>query len=369
MSITRNAGGVFQADVVVLGGGVIGLACATALARRGVETLLVSASEQGAASPASAGILAPSVGRDRAAARALGIAARDMYPEYVEALAVRTGIRVHLDRAGVLEVGFTPDEAAVLRSSMEAGSQWLDQVMVRKREPRLGEATGGAFHPNDGAVDVPALLEALRTEIEREPRISVIDGRAIEIRTEGRPPVVELEDGRRVRADHVVVAAGAWVKAIRGLAYPPPVDPVRGQMLAFHGPGTRHVVMGPRGYVVPGGNRSLVGSTMEHVGFDAGTTADGAAFLRGVAIELLPSLRDRPVLAHWAGLRPVTPDLHPIVGFDRDCDRLLYACGHSKNGVLLAPLTGQVISELITGGAASIDIAPYAPGRFARSDR
>jgi glycine oxidase len=360
---------VFQADVAVLGSGLIGLACATALARTRLRTLIVSTSEDGAASPASAGILAPSVGNTLESARALGIAARDMYPEYVESLAVRTGIQVPLDRSGVVEVALTEQQAVAIRTGMGASSEWLDAATLREREPRLAATAGGAFHPDDGTVDVPALLDALTTDSARDSHISVIDGRAIEIGVESRPLVVGLEDGRRVRAERVVVAAGAWVSAIRGLPHPPPVVPVRGQMVAFEAAGTRSAVMGPRGYVVQRGNRSLVGSTMEHVGFDARATVAGAALLHNVARELVPALGDRPVVAHWAGLRPVTPDLHPIVGVDPDCDRLLYACGHSKNGVLLAPLTGRIIAELITHGSPSIDITPYAPDRFPRQNR
>lgn len=127
--------------------------------------------------------------------------------------------------------------------------------------------------------------------------------------------------------------------------------------------------MGAHGYVVPRGDRALAGSTMEHVGFDASPTAEGAGEIRRMVEGLVPSFSTRAVAAHWAGLRPVTPDLLPIVGRNTRCEALLYACGHSKNGVLLAPLTGQVIADLLAHRAPTFDLAAYSPGRFDGLDR
>ena len=359
---------MFQGDVVIVGGGLIGLACGTAVARTGLRTVIVSAGDLGAASPASAGILAPGVGNATGTVRALGVAARDMYPEFLEDLTLRTGIEIPLDRSGILEIALAEDEAERLRSSLRGG-EWLDDLTLREREPKLGPTVGGVFHPRDGAVDVSALLEALRADAARNQRVTIVDGRATVIHADAMGALVELEDGQGVYGERVVLAAGAWVGAIRGLPRPLPVVPVRGQMLSLESPGMRHVVMGPRGYVVQRGAHALVGSTMESVGFDPRTTADGAALLRTVGAELLPSLKDRPILDHRAGLRPVTPDLLPIVGVDPECERVVYACGHSKNGVLLAPLTARTIADLLARGSSPVDIAPYAPDRFARSHR
>ncbi|HJR67981.1 MAG TPA: FAD-dependent oxidoreductase [Gemmatimonadaceae bacterium] len=369
MSTTREARAVFHHDVVVAGGGLIGLACASAIAREGLRVAVVTSADQGAASPASAGILAPSVGKATEAARALAIMARDLYPEFLEALAERTGLHVPLALSGILEIARGETEASLLRASLRSGSEWIDVTDLRQLEPLVVPGVGGAFHPVDGAVDAPALLAALTADAHRDPRMSLLDGRVIGIDATRRPLVAELEGGGHVEADCVVVAAGAWAGSIRGLPRPLPVTPVRGQMLAFDGPRMRHVVMGSNGYVVQRGNRSLVGSTMEQVGFDAGTTAEGADLLQGLAIELSRSFAHRRVLAHWAGLRPMTPDLLPIIGADPDCGRLFYACGHSKNGVLLAPLTAQIIAELVARGRTSIDATPYAPGRSFNIDR
>lgn len=364
MSTTREPRAVFQPNVVVVGGGLIGLTCATAIAREGLRVLVISSNERGTASGASAGILGPRVGPASPPVRALGIAARDMYPDYVDALWSRTEVRVPLDSSGVLEVALDDRSAEAIRSNLEEGSEWLDATALADVEPLLAPAVGAAFHPFDGAVDSVALLTAVRIDAARDHRISLSDGRVTRIEPGRRRITVEVEGGWRLEAPNVVLASGAWVASIAGLPRPLPVVPVRGQMLSFAGTPTRHVVMGAGGYVVPRGNLSLVGSTMEGVGFDAGTTAGGAALLGEVARHLAPALCGQPVMAHWAGLRPVTPDLLPIVGADPDWEGLFYACGHSKNGVLLAALTAQVIADLVSRGTTSVDVAPYSPGRF-----
>lgn len=369
MSTTRKPRAVFQPDVIVVGGGLIGLACATAVARAGVAVLVVSSTEPGAASPASAGILAPTVGDAPLPVQALGITARDMYPPYVEELVARTGIRVSLDLSGVLETARDDVEARALRASLQRHTEWVEPHLLRDLEPAVAHAVGAAFHARDGAVDVRVLLEAVHADAQRDPRISLVGGRVVRLEVDRLPALLELQSGERVEADKVVIAAGAWVGEIWGLPRPIPVVPVRGQILAFGGETPRHVVMGAHGYVVPRGNRCLAGSTMEHVGFDPRTTTKGAARIREIAAELIPSLAGRPELEHWAGLRPVTPDLLPMVGADPEHDSLFYACGHSKNGVLLAPLTAHVIADLVVRGSTSVDVTPYAPGRFQDIDR
>ncbi len=357
---------MFQADVLVVGGGLIGLACATEVARAGLRVRVISARHAGAASAASAGILAPSVGHSSAAARALAIRARDLYPDYVRSLAERTGVDVPLDRAGVLEVALDDADAHALQASLDAQAEWIDDRELRRLEPALAPAAGAAFHPDDGAVDARALLEAVRVDAERESRVSLADGRVVRVRPERRSITVELENADRAEAAWVIIAAGAWAGGLAGLPRPLPVTPTRGQMLAFESAGLAHVAMGPHGYLVPRGNRTLAGSTMEDVGFDGGTTAEGATILRDAAVGLSPALAGRAPLEHWAGLRPMTPDLLPIVGPDPDYVGLVYACGHSKNGVLLAPLTAQVVAGLL-GGEPAVDVAPYTPARFGPS--
>ena len=360
---------MFQPDVVVVGAGLIGLTCATGVAREGLRVLVISSREEGAASAASAGILAPSVGDTPPPVRTLALASRDMYPQYAQALTSRTGLPVPLELTGILEIARDETEAAELQSTLAENGEWLDVGALRQIEPSLGPAIGGTFHAGDGSVDAVALLNAVTVDARRDPRVRVLEQRVTRISPGGRAIGVELETGARVEAPSVVIAAGAWAGGIAGLPRPLPIVPVRGQMLSFAGDAPRRVIMGARGYVVPRGTQSLVGSTMEHVGFDARPTAEGEVLLRSLAAELLPPLGSKPVGAHWAGLRPVTPDSLPLLGSDPDCEGLFYACGHSRNGVLLAPLTASVIAALVSAGATAIETAPYSPGRFGTADR
>ena len=360
---------MFQPDVIVVGAGLIGLVCATAVAREGRRVLVISSSEEGAASGASAGILAPSVGDAPPAARRLALASRDQYPAYVEGLESRTGLSVRLELTGILEVAPGHAEAAVLRSGLNDDGQWLDPISLRDVEPGVGFAVGAVLHPGNGSVDTVALLNAARVDAERDSRIVLRSERVTSVGS-GRGVIrVGLASGARMESPQVLIAAGAWAAAIEGLPRSLPVEPMRGQMLSVASNDLRHVVMGRRGYVVPRGNQSLVGSTTERVGFDARPTVDGDALLREIAHEISPALASTPVVAHWAGLRPVTPDLLPIVGLDPEWEGLFYACGHSKNGVLLAPLTAEVIAALVSTGRTPVDTTPYSPARFAGGDR
>ena len=360
MSITRDSAAGFQPDVIVVGGGLIGLCCATALARENARVMVVSAREDGAASPAAAGLLAPSVGVTPDPARALGIAALEMYPDYLDGLAERTGRHVPL-RRGVLELAFTEAYAATLQPVAGAHSAWLDSSAVRDLEPTLSPAVGSLLHSRDGMVDVRELLAAVDLDAARDDRVSLrIGGPVVRLHPASRPIRLELADGRQLEGRSVVIAAGAWAGRIAGLPRPLPITPVRGQMLAIEPAPLRHVIMGPRGYVAPQTDRLVVGSTMERVGFDPKTTEAAAVQLRQCAVELSPALASHRLLSHWSGLRPMTPDLLPIVGEDPDVPGVFYACGHSRNGILLAPLTGMVIAELLTRGATSLDVSPWA---------
>ncbi|HEV7838874.1 MAG TPA: FAD-dependent oxidoreductase, partial [Gemmatimonadaceae bacterium] len=175
---------------------------------------------------------------------------------------------------------------------------------------------------------------------------------------------VRTRSGSTYSARRVVIAAGAWAGQIDGAPFARVVAPSRGQLVSYPGTPLRHVAYGPSGYVVPRGDATIGGSTMENAGFDASTTEAGVAKVRAAAEEICPALAGSIGTTSWAGLRPVTPDLLPIIGPDPSHESLLYACGHSRNGVLMAPLTGDIIADLVTATPLSYELKQFRPDRF-----
>jgi glycine oxidase len=169
----------------------------------------------------------------------------------------------------------------------------------------------------------------------------------------------------RFASDYVVLAAGAWTPLIAGVGSAiSSIQPLRGQMLALEAAPLRHVVCGSSGYLLPRTDGCTVaGGTTEHAGFESVTTQEGLDSIRERAAMLCPELAEAPVHSSWAGLRPATPDLLPIIGADPERPRVIYACGHSRNGILLAPLTAQVVADLIAGKTARHDVSQFRPGR------
>lgn len=357
-------------EVIVAGAGLIGLATAAALAERGVSSTVIGSRRPGEASWAAAGMLAPSVerssGSQRAggAAHAFAVAARDRYPSYIEFLAERTGIHVPLNRLGVLQVAISEKGVKGLRKTAAPGAQWLEANELHRLEPSLTHALGAMMNVGDGAVDNTLLLKALQKFVALNPRIRVLDNAVTKFIPRRESCEVILDDKSHCTAERVVLAAGAWVGRIKGSRYAKVVEPSRGQLVSYSSNPLRHVAYGPRGYVVPRQQSLIGGSTMEDVGFDADTTAAGIKKVRAAAEEICPVLESAAEVRAWAGLRPVTPDLLPIIGADPEYRSLIYACGHSRNGVLMAPLTGNVIADLVTESPLSHDLSQFRPDRF-----
>lgn len=334
-----------------------------ALSERGVETTLISEHRPGEASPASAGMLAPSVERAPGPAHQFGIAARDRYPSYIEFLAERTGVKVLLNRLGILQVALSEKGIKGLQKSALASTRWLDAKELQHFEPALPHALGAMFNAQDGAVDNVALLQALTKFCSASKWIEIRNGAVKSVKPSADSCTVITESGDQLSAPRVVIAAGAWAGKISGARFGKSVKPARGQLVSYSTTPLRHVAYGPRGYIVPRGSVTIGGSTMEDVGFDASTTDAGVKKVRTAAEEICPVLASSTTQA-WAGLRPVTPDLLPIIGPDPKHPSLIYACGHSRNGVLMAPLTGDLIADLVTESPLSHDLSQFRPDRF-----
>ncbi|HXF96700.1 MAG TPA: glycine oxidase ThiO [Gemmatimonadales bacterium] len=364
---------VSAVDVAVVGGGVIGAACARAAARRGLAVALFEPGpEPGAASPASAGMLAAQIEPGEDAQLDLLVRARDLYAELAPTLEDSTGIAIGFWRQGIAALAFDPPGAELLREQVsrqrQAGlrAEWLEAEEVRSRWPGVNPACQGAqFSPEDGALDPEALTRALLADARRLGA-TLFPERVEQIRRAGNQTAGVVTAQRTVPAAHVLVAAGAWSPLIAGLPRRLPVEPVRGQLATTPWPpGTPPAILYHHHcYVVARGSEALLGSTMERAGFEPAVTTAGLAQIFRAAVELLPALASAPVSRMWAGLRPMSPDGAPIVGPDPELAGLWYATGHGRSGILLAALTGEAVADLLTTGTTSVDVSAWRVSRF-----
>jgi glycine oxidase len=365
--------------VVVAGGGVIGLAVAWRAAARGLTVTVVDHAPGTGASYAAAGMLAPvteaTYGEERLLA--LGRTSLERYPSFVADLREASGLEVGLRTAGTLLVGFDDDDMRVLadlsayHQALGLPAERLLPRECRRREPALTPRLRGGLHvAADHSVDARALHAALLAAAERAG-VKLVPARIAELLVEsGRAGGVRLDGGGAVRGDTVVLAMGAWSGTLAGM--PPdtvPVRPVKGQILRLRGEpllnGTvRALVRGVPVYLVPyGGDRLVVGATVEELGFDARVTGGAVHDLLRAATEVVPGLTELELVETLARWRPGTPDNAPLLGPCR-LPGLVLATGHHRNGVLLTPVTADVIAELLASGELPDSASPFCPTRF-----
>lgn len=375
-------------DVVVVGGGVIGLACAWRLAQRGAEVAVLERGEPGGgATRVAAGMLAP-VGEltfGEPELLELTLAAARLYPEFVAELEAATGESTGYERLGALHVALDRDEAAQLRRvhdlqrSLDLEAEWLSTRQCRELEPGLVPSFhGGVLAAGEAAIDPRALTRVL---------VAACEGQGVEVRT-GTEVVDGIFDGEclagvraakghfathtvanrpfdeEIVAETVVLAGGAWSGRADWLPEEarPAVRPVKGQVVELRArnsePPTRHILASERVYLVPRGDgRLVVGATVEEMGFDTTVTAGGVHELLREAYRLLPDVAEMELVGATAGLRPGTPNNLPLVG-PGAIDGLVLATGHYRNGILLAPLAAQAVAELLSGVRPFTGICP-----------
>lgn len=361
-----------RSDVLVVGGGVVGCAAAWFLAREGVSVTLLERDDVAAeASGAAAGMLLPYGEADREgpfldwAERSLAL-----FPELCAELRERSGVDPEFEPSGALHVAVDAAEAEALRGRAARfsgrGLEWLAPREARDLEPPLSARLHGAlFSPREAHVRSALLAQAYaaaaRTIGARIERGVACQGLR---RQGGRTRGVDSSDGPR-EAGAVLLCAGVWTPALAPFALP--VEPVRGQILSLDNgqPPLRHLVVGGDAYLVPKRDgRVVVGATEERVGFDRRVTAAGVASLLAAAPRLVPGLADSAFRSAWAGLRPCTPDRLPLIGPVPGDPGLLVAAGHHRNGVLLSPLTGRLVADLVLGKPPPAGAAAFRPGRF-----
>jgi glycine oxidase len=368
-------------DAVVVGAGVIGLACAWRAARRGLDVCVVDREAPGSgASRVAAGMLAP-VGEaswGEEGLLELNLASARAYPEFASELEEESGLPVGYRRCGGLHVALDRDEAEELRRryelqrSLGLEAEWLRPRGCRELEPGLSPAvTAGVHAPHEGEVDPRRLVAALVAAAERAG-VTVLAGADVTDATvqSGRLVAVGTADGRELRAGAVVLAAGCWSGRARWLppGAVPPVRPVKGQIIRLQGPPAEplceRIVAGERVYVVPRDDGSVVvGATVEERGFDLTVTAGGVHELLREAYRALPDVAELELVEATAGLRPGTPDNAPVIG-RAALDGLILATGHYRNGILLTPATADAVAALLTGEQLPA-AARLGPERFA----
>jgi glycine oxidase len=327
------------------------------------------------ASHAAAGMLAPVTEADFGEERLLrvNLAARERWPAFAAELEERTGLPTGYRDSGALVVAADRDDAEALRRlhELQQGlglqAEWLPPSRARRLEPGLSPRIAGAIHAHgDGQADPRATVRALARavdELELGVEVEAIEhehGRVTGVRTTAGP----------IRCGAVVVAAGAWSPTLAPEGGGPPVRPVKGQIIelrvrgAMPEPITR-IVRTPRCYLVGRGDgRVVLGATMEEQGFDTTVTAEGVYRLLEAAWEVVPEVGELELVEAGAGLRPGTPDNAAVVG-PGELEGLFWATGHWRNGVLHAPLTGEVVADLLAGGTLPAELSALDPARFA----
>jgi len=371
--------------ILVIGAGVAGLSTAWRLATAGAHVTCVERDVAGSgASTAAAGMLAPTaeVTFEEEELLALNQASRELYPDFVAELQAAADLDVDYRTDGTLVVGLDRDDTEALdhllvyQRALGLDAQRLSGAEATEREPALSPSVHSAvWCPSDHQVDPPLLVRALvrafvsagGTLLEHTEVVEVLHD---DTRVTGARTRRTLEDGSSgedeiLTADRVVVSTGAWTRKLGGLErrHKPHIRPVRGQMLSLEMPDASfctHVIRAPDAYLVPKSDgRMIVGATMEEMGFDARMTAGGVFELLRGAWETMPGVYDMPIIETWTGFRPMTLANLPVLGPSPHLADLWFATGHGRNGILLTPITGMLMSQAILGGRIPKALEPF----------
>ncbi|PSQ72089.1 MAG: glycine oxidase ThiO [Bacteroidetes bacterium QH_2_64_26] len=370
-------------DVLIVGGGTIGLSIGFELVRQGVPTAIFERDQTGrGTSYQAAGMLAPDaeIEFEELGLYEFNRESLRRWPDFADRVEAASGQSVDYRDDGTLIVADDRDSAEALerlhafQQEQELDVEWLTGDQARDIEPFLAPRLSAAvFAPSDHQVDNRRLLEALRAAFEVEGGTLHEDTPIEAVVPDADAPAVRTTDGQRMSGDQVVVAAGVWSRELDGLEpdATPPVRPVKGQMIQLRRKrpfDLQHVVRGPEAYLAPKSDgRIVMGATSEEMGFDTTVTAGGLYDLLEGGWEVVPGIRDLPVDETWAGLRPATRDHAPLLG-TTTAPGVLMATGHYRHGILLTPVTAEEMARLIRTGETSDWIQPFSPVRFSEAE-
>jgi glycine oxidase ThiO len=343
-----------QPEILVIGGGIIGLSIAIELKLRGANVNIVDQHLAGWATPAAAGMLAPQAEQiEPGAMLDLCCASRDIYADYASKLEHITGANTGYWPCGILAPVYQADDQVI-------NHDWLNQDAIQQKQPGLGaEVQGGYWYPLDGQVDNRLLFQSLQRAIA-DLDIPIHNTLVKNIIFDGAEISYLATDLGELKAEHYVLAMGSWSQELLSI----PVFPTKGQMLSVILPEIQtdqldwqlqvidnlplqQVLFGENSYIVPRKNgRIVIGATTEKVGFAPGNTGAGMQTLLNNAIKLFPLIKECQIEEFWWGFRPATPDQLPILGTSA-YNNLTLATGHYRNGILLGPITAQLIADLV----------------------
>jgi glycine oxidase len=306
----------------------------------------------------------------------LARASLDLYPEFISAIEEVSGQHAGFRPGGAIEAFFSHDAARelstliALHHGLGLPAEGLRIEEALKLEPALGRDLGAAaILPNEASVDNRMLTHAVLAAAEAGGARFFADCEVEDILFSGNKCSGIVAAGDRIGAGHVAIAAGCWASVLESIARYAPTRPIRGQMVALMSETVdlAHVIRGERGYIVPRGEGLCVaGSTLENAGYEKRVTPGGIEKILSAVNEMVPALADAEIVETWSGLRPDTPDHLPSLG-PTDIEGLLIATGHYRNGILLTPITAQIIADFITEGRASFPCDAYSPLRFTDS--
>lgn len=367
-----------NSNVLIIGGGIIGLSIARALKKKGIDKITIL--ERGAigkeASYAAAGMLAPNAETEKTDDFFYFCTqSNQLYPQFSTELLDETGVNIELERGGTFYLALRDHDVNEIRRRFEwqksAGLkvEHLSAEEIRKAEPFVSpDVREGLFFPNDWQVENRQLIAALKKYAELND-INIFTNTEVKSLITENGKIIGAETKEKTFfAEKVVLTTGAWTSFIKipDLALPL-VKPIRGQILSFKTVKRLffHVIYSPRGYIVPRlDGKILAGATVEDAGYDKRITETGTNFILENSIEIAPNLANLEINDKWSGLRPFAADGLPILGSFPQVKDLFIATAHYRNGILLAPLTGEIMAEKIVNNSDSNYLNVFSPRRF-----